>query len=78
MSTTELIEELRRLGNADRLAVIEAASRLIRQDLVCAKDHEDRLREQAAALKDLYEPGGELTEWTNLDAEEVIDDSSSR
>ena len=33
---------------------------------------------RAAALKvqSLYEPGGELTEWTALDAEDFLDDST--
>jgi hypothetical protein len=31
----------------------------------------------AERLKDLYEPGGELTEWTALDAEEFLEDSGA-
>jgi hypothetical protein len=32
MSTAELLEELKRLSNAERLAVIEAAKRLVRAE----------------------------------------------
>ena len=34
------------------------------------------MRAAALALRDLYEPGGELTEWTALDGEEVLDDTT--
>ena len=68
MSTTELLEQLKHLSNADRLAVIEAASRLVRQDLLAGPsaahaEQDRRMREAALALKDLYEPGGDLTAW---------------
>jgi hypothetical protein len=33
MSTAELVEQLKYLSNPERLAVIEAATRLIREDL---------------------------------------------
>ena len=74
MSTTKLVEELKRLTNPERLAVIEAATRLIREDLTSEQvqaraDLEKRLQTAALAVKDLYQPGGELTEWTDLDAE---------
>jgi hypothetical protein len=78
MSTTELIEQLKHMDNADRLAIIEAASRLVRHDLSSDQQRDHRLREKAAALKDLYEFGGKLTEWSSLDSEEIIDDSSTR
>lgn len=77
MSTVQLIEELRHLDNAARLAVIEAATRMVRED-VCANDASARLERQARAARDLYEPGGEMTEWTTLDSEEIIDDSVPR
>jgi hypothetical protein len=72
MSTAELIDQLKHLSTVDRLAVIEAATRLIREELVSHKDaarqeQDRRMREAAMALRDLYEPGGELTEWTELD-----------
>lgn len=72
MSALEIMDQLKHLSNAERLAVIEAATHLIRNDLLRQADprveQERRLREQALALQDLYEPGGELTEWTSLDA----------
>jgi hypothetical protein len=83
MSTTEIIRELQRLDNSERLLVIEAATHLIRDDLLAAapnprEEQDRRLRSAAMALKDLYEPGGELSEWTSLDGEEIVDDSVPR
>jgi hypothetical protein len=80
VSTTEIIRELRRLNNSERLLVIEAATHLIRDDLLTAssnpREQQDRrLGAAAKALKELYEPGGELTEWTSLDGEEILDGS---
>ncbi|MEX2141799.1 MAG: hypothetical protein WD894_21215 [Pirellulales bacterium] len=79
MSTAQLVKELERLSNAERLEVIEAATRLVREDLgpgtAGARTEQDqRMREAAARLKDLYEPGGELTEWTTLDSEDFTDE----
>jgi len=81
MGTADLVAGLKGLSNTERLAVIEAATRLIQEDLMAAtrREHHDeqdgRLRAAAEALKDLYAPGGELTEWTALDGEEVYDDT---
>jgi hypothetical protein len=83
MGTAHLVAELKGLSNTERLAVIEAATRLIQDDLLAAAkkelrhEQDQRLRAAAEALKDLYEPGGELTEWTALDAEEIYDDTCS-
>jgi len=83
MSTSEIIRELTQLNNSERLLVIEAATHLIRDDLLAAslnarEEQDRRLGAAALALKDLYEPGGELTEWTSLDGEEIIDGSVPR
>jgi hypothetical protein len=76
MSTAEIVEQLKHLSNPERLAIIEAASNLVRGDLL-AHDEADgrlarneRLRAAALAAKDLYESEGELTEWTCLDVED--------
>jgi hypothetical protein len=37
-----------------------------------------RLRAAAVLVRDLYEPGGELTEWTDLDAEDFLDETSPK
>jgi hypothetical protein len=80
MSTAQIIKQLEQLSNPERLAVIEAATQLVRADLLAessavCQEQNQRLQAAAMALKDLYEPGGELTEWTSLDAEEIIDGS---
>ncbi len=73
MSTAQLIECLGHLSDVERLEIIEAATQLVRKNLAAgaadaAMDEERRMQAVAAAAKDLYEPGGELTEWTALDA----------
>jgi hypothetical protein len=45
-----------------------------RQAALKLEAEEHHMRAAAIALKDLYEPGGELTEWTSMDAEEILDD----
>ncbi len=65
--------------NNARLEVIEAATRLIREEMLAREvrtetDEDRRLREAASRLADLYIPGGEMTEWNILDGEEVRDD----
>jgi hypothetical protein len=79
VGVSELVVHLRSLSNPERLEVIEAATSLIRADLckpgtVTPAKRERRLREAASAARDLYEPGGELTEWTDLDAEDFADE----
>jgi hypothetical protein len=82
MTLPDLISELKRMDNSERLALIEVASRLIREQLPvqanAPDDLETRMRDAASRLKDLYEPGGELAEWTALDGEEVLDESDRR
>jgi hypothetical protein len=68
MTVVELVEQLRHLSNPERLSLIEAASRLIREDLLAQtsaarEEQARRMQEAAAALKDLYEPGGALDLW---------------
>lgn len=80
MTTLEIVEALKHCSNPERLEVLEAVSRLIREDLGRGangeRDAADRRLEAAAnRVKDLYAPGGELTEWTALDAEEFIDET---
>jgi hypothetical protein len=81
MSALKVLDQLKQLTNAERLAVIETATRLIREELVDqsrgAREQDRRLRVAAESVKDLYEPGGELTEWTALDGEDFHDESVS-
>lgn len=74
----DFLEQLRHLSTSDRLAVIEAATRLIRDDLGTTEaarraQRSALLRAAAERVRDLYEPGGEHTEWTCLDGEDVLD-----
>ena len=68
MSTEEVLQQIEQMSNAERLALIEVATRLIRENLPPSSDdprdeRERRMREAASRLQDLYEPGGELTVW---------------
>jgi hypothetical protein len=82
MSAMEVLDRLKQLTNAERLAVIETATRLIREEFAdqarIAREQDRRLQAAAEAVKDLYEPGGELTEWTALDGEDFQDEPVSR
>jgi hypothetical protein len=64
MHTVQVVEQLRQLTDVERLEVIEAAARLIRNNLAAGKadaaaDGDRRMRAAAAGVKDLYETGGE-------------------
>ncbi len=82
MSTSEVLERLKHMTNPERLAVIETATRLIREDIAeplrIAREQDRRLRTAAEAVKDLYEPGSNLTEWTVLDGEDFHDEPLGR
>ena len=54
MSTAEVIQQLHRMDNQERLAVIETATRLIRQDLNSNPGLDERMRSKAMELRDLY------------------------
>jgi len=74
MRTGEILEELKALSNSERLMIIETATRLVRNDLSALQMEESRLRASASALRELYEPGGELAEWSSLDSEDFLND----
>ncbi len=70
MTRTEILEELKKLTPAERLAVVEAAIGLIREDLQRAMqpltraERAKQLAEGAEALLPDYTAGGELTAFT--------------
>ncbi len=82
MSALEILDGLKQLTNPERLQVIETATRLIREELAdqarLVREEDCQLRAAAEAVKDLYEPGGELTEWTALDGEDFHDEPVGR
>lgn len=73
---TEILEELEKLTVEERLMVVEAALRLIREELgQPAKsppdvDEKQRLAEAARALLRDYQTDSELTAFTALDGED--------
>jgi hypothetical protein len=77
MTQVQILEEIGRLSIPDRLAIIEDALHLIRQDLPPAarqsRKQTDRKRQLATAAKALltdYVADGELTVFTALDGED--------
>ncbi len=76
MTQRELLEELKKLPTAERLTVVEAALRLIRDDLqkevpLAQTETRERLAAAAQLLLADYAAGGELTVFTALDGEDV-------
>jgi ectoine hydroxylase-related dioxygenase (phytanoyl-CoA dioxygenase family) len=74
MTNSEIIDQLKQLTTAERLAVIEAATRLIREDLSQPDANENAEDEQLAraakALLADYQSDRELTAFTSLDGED--------
>jgi len=74
MTNQEIIKGLEQLSNAERLTVIEAATRMIQDDIRHDPSQRD-VREQvlAAAAEELasdYSSDAELTSFTALDSED--------
>jgi len=76
MMQVEILEELKKFTIPERLTIIEAALRLIREDLQQVGQpltRTERRRQLAAAAEALlqdYAAGGELTIFTALDSED--------
>ena len=76
MTQIETLEELKKITISERLAIVEAALRLIREDLQQVEQpliRTERRRQLAAAAEALlpdYATGGELTIFTTLDSED--------
>ena len=74
MTNSEIINQLKQLTTAERLAVIEAATRLIREDLSLPgadeNAQESQLAQAAKALLADYQSDRELTAFTSLDGED--------
>lgn len=74
MTQTEILAEIKGLSTAERLAIVEAILRLVREELqqkeqTLAQEEEERRLAAEALLPD-YTPGGELTVFTTLDSED--------
>ena len=76
MIQVEILEELKKSTIPERLTIIEAALRLIREDLqqvgqpLTRTERRRQLAEAAEALLQDYAAGGELTVFTALDNED--------
>ncbi len=76
MIQVEILEELKKSTIPERLTIIEAALRLIREDLqqvglpLTRAERRRQLAEAAEALLQDYAAGGELTVFTALDSED--------
>lgn len=71
MTNSEIIAQLKQLTTAERLAVIEAATRLLREDVsqpeVNKSSEDEQLARAAKALLVDYQSDLELTVFTSLD-----------
>jgi hypothetical protein len=74
MTNNEIINQLKQLTTSERLAVIEAATRLIQEDLsqpqADEKAENEQLAQAAKALLEDYQLDPELTAFTSLDGED--------
>jgi len=76
MTQVDILEELKKFTISERLTIVEAALRLIREDLQQVGQPltlTERRRQLAAAAEELlpdYAAGGELTIFTALDGED--------
>lgn len=75
MTEREIIEELKKLTPAERLSVIEATLRTIREELPQVQQplkraEKKRMAVAAKALLRDYTQGGDLTSFTALDSED--------
>ncbi|MBC8248800.1 MAG: hypothetical protein H8E90_03895 [Anaerolineales bacterium] len=76
MTQVQILEELQKFTIPDRLTIVEATLRLIREDLQQERQplpREERRRQLVAAAEALmpdYAAGGELTIFTALDSED--------
>jgi len=76
MTHVEILEQLKRFPIPERLTLVEAALRLIREDLQQAErpltqaERKHQLAAAAEALLPDYSTGGELTIFTALDSED--------
>jgi hypothetical protein len=76
MTQVDVLAELKKLSTTERLKVAEEALQLVRQELEGAQSPEthggraQQLAAAAAALRDDYAAGGELTAFVALDGED--------
>ena len=72
MTSREIINEMKHLSNAERLAIVEEATRLIRQEIAGSAEDltKERLTSAAKVLLHDYSSDKELTVFTVLDGEE--------
>lgn len=77
MSINNIVNELKELTNVERIIVIEAATKLIRNDIesgdsVDTYTQHQRLEAAANALLSDYQTDKELTAFTTLDNEDFL------
>jgi len=79
MSEKEILAELEKMSNEERLRVIETATRLLYDDLQRSsaprsrKQIREQMRAAAEMMREEYAAGGDLTALTALDSEDFYD-----
>ena len=73
MTSREIINEMKRLSNAERLAIVEEATRFNQQEIAGSVEDvtKERLGSAAKVLLQDYLSDKELTAFTVLDGEEL-------
>jgi hypothetical protein len=71
MSQTEVLQALQKMTQAEKLEVIEVASRLLREDLTVPPKRD--LAAAAALMASFYAAGSELAQWTDNDPENLYE-----
>lgn len=75
MMKSKILEIIRRMPNEERFEIIEFALKLVREDV--SKPNLDRtklsLSRATEVMKEFYEPGNELVEFTDLDTEDFYE-----
>ena len=79
MTRAEFLQELKKLTSAERLAVAEAALRLVREELqqTAQPSSQAEMKQQLAKAAEVllpdYRAGGDLTTFTVLDSEDFCE-----
>ena len=73
MSVAEIEKELRRMNNAERIVIIELATKFIKAEYQSKSDEKQKLRQSAEIMREEYLNDAELTSLNVLDEEDFVD-----
>ena len=77
MTKTEILEALKQMTTEERLEIIEAAARMMREEIEQKAKHKAEIDQQLAAAAEAalpyYMPGGALSDLWSPDSEDYYD-----